>query len=212
MNIITISREFGSGGRELGKRLADILGYDYYDKEIISTIAQRHGLDENYVEHTLSTPSFYQTPLTFKHSFTSPLYVSTPKTSLLLEQKRVIDEIAKRGKDFIIVGRNADVLLREYNPFNIFVCASMDDKIQRCLDRAEENESLSAKDIKRKIQRIDKNRKHTRFVLSQKDWGHRETYNVIVNTTGWDIKELSKSVATMCVSWFSTHQKENGND
>ena len=54
MNIITISREFGSGGRELAKRLADKLGYDYYDREIISTIAERHGLDENYVEYALN--------------------------------------------------------------------------------------------------------------------------------------------------------------
>ena len=49
MRIITISREFGSGGRELGKRLADELGFDYYDREIISSIAAKQGLDENYV-------------------------------------------------------------------------------------------------------------------------------------------------------------------
>lgn len=45
MNIITVSREFGSGGRELGKRLADFLGYDYYDSEIISAVAEKSGLD-----------------------------------------------------------------------------------------------------------------------------------------------------------------------
>ncbi len=50
MKIITISREFGSGGRELGKHLADVLGYDYYDKEIIATIASNTGMDENYIE------------------------------------------------------------------------------------------------------------------------------------------------------------------
>ena len=48
MQIITISRQFGSGGRELGKRLADYLGWDYYDKEIIKTLANEHGLDEAY--------------------------------------------------------------------------------------------------------------------------------------------------------------------
>lgn len=209
MNIITISREFGSGGRELGKRLADILGYDYYDKEIITKIAQRHGLDENYVEQTLNTPAFFDTPLTYKHSFSSPLYLGYPKTSLLLEQKRVIDDIAKLGKNFIIVGRNADVLLREYNPFNIFVCAEMEEKIKRCIERAEEGENVSPKFLKRNIQRIDKNRKRTRFTLSDKDWGHRATYNVTVNTTGWDIKELSKSVAKMCESWFETRKEDN---
>lgn len=52
--IITISREFGSGGRELGKRLAETLGFDYYDKEIITAIANNKGLDENYVEKALN--------------------------------------------------------------------------------------------------------------------------------------------------------------
>ena len=51
MNIVTFSREFGSGGRELAKKVAEILGYDYYDREIITEIAQRHDVDENYVEY-----------------------------------------------------------------------------------------------------------------------------------------------------------------
>ena len=53
MKIITISREFGSGGRELGKRLADILGFDYYDREIITAIADKKGLNPDYVERIL---------------------------------------------------------------------------------------------------------------------------------------------------------------
>ena len=53
MKIITISREFGSGGRELGKRLADLLGFDYYDREIITSIARDTGLDEKYVANIL---------------------------------------------------------------------------------------------------------------------------------------------------------------
>ena len=53
MKIITISREFGSGGRELGRRLAELTGYDYYDSEIISTVARNIGMDESYVEKTL---------------------------------------------------------------------------------------------------------------------------------------------------------------
>ena len=53
MKIITISREFGSGGRELGKRMADVLGWDYYDREIISAIAEKTDLTEEYVENVL---------------------------------------------------------------------------------------------------------------------------------------------------------------
>ena len=57
MHIITISREFGSGGRELGKRLAEALGYAYYDREILTMLAERTDLDEAYLAHTLEESS-----------------------------------------------------------------------------------------------------------------------------------------------------------
>lgn len=202
MNIITISREFGSGGRELGKRLAEILGYDYYDKEIISIIAERHGLDEKYVEHTLSSSQWSTFTLNFRHTFSSPVYFHEPKTELLIEQKKVIDEIASAGKNFVIVGRNADVLLADKNPFNIFVCADMNAKIKRCRERAEEGEVLSDKELKKNIQRIDKNRKTTRYLITEKDWGIKDSYNLIVNTTNWDIKKLAHSLKGVVESYF----------
>ena len=63
MRIITISREFGSGGRELGKRLADVLGYDYYDKEIIMALSKQSNLDVQYIETTMNVPlTFSITP------------------------------------------------------------------------------------------------------------------------------------------------------
>lgn len=212
MNIVTISREFGSGGRELGKRIADVLGYDYYDKEIISTIAKRHNLDENYVEHALTSAHLHTLPLTFKHSFTSPMYIATPKTDILLEQKRVIDEIAEKGRNCVIVGRNADVLLKGYEPFNIFVCAEMEERIKRCIDRAEKGENLNPKEIKKKIIRIDKNRKRTRYLISEKDWGSRKSYHLIVNTTGWDLKALSEVTAGVVERWFKDKESNTENE
>ncbi len=203
MNIITISREFGSGGRELGKRLAEILGYDYYDKEIISIIAKRHGLDEQYVESTLTSPNWNGFSLNFRHTFTSPVYFHEPKTELLIEQKKVIDEIADMGKNFVIVGRNADVLLSNRNPFNIFVCADMDAKIKRCRERAEDGEKLSDKELKKNILRIDKNRKTTRYLITEKDWGAKESYDLIVNTTNWNIKTLANSLKGVVEDFFN---------
>lgn len=69
MRIITISREFGSGGRELGKRLAGRLGIDYYDREIITAIAGQNGLDEDYVEMALEKRDWQAMPMTFGRSF-----------------------------------------------------------------------------------------------------------------------------------------------
>ncbi len=122
MKVITISREFGSGGRELGKRLADGLGFDYYDKEIIAAIAQGQGLDENYVEKALEHHIWKSVPLAFGRSFTGAVALQSAQTGLLLEQKRVIERIAEAGKDCVIVGRNADMILEAVQPFSIFVC------------------------------------------------------------------------------------------
>ena len=136
MNIITISREFGSGGRELGKRLADLTGYDYYDSEILSAVAKNSGKDARYVETALANRGWQNYPITFRGTLNSPAYIQSSSIQLLLEQKKVIREIAALGRDCIIVGRNADVFLREYEPFNIFVCADRDAKVRRCAERA----------------------------------------------------------------------------
>ena len=124
MKIITISREFGSGGRELGKRLADVLGFAYYDREIITAIAEKQGLDENYVEKALERGALPNFPLSYRNSFVTLGATFSAHTDLLLEQKRVLESIAKLGQDCVIVGRNADVLLEEYQPFNVFVCGT----------------------------------------------------------------------------------------
>ena len=202
MKIITISREFGSGGRELGKRLADALGFDYYDREIITAIAERRGMDEGFVTKTLEDHGWRDVPLTFRHTFTPAVSPHTVRTDLLLEQTKVIREIAKTGKDCVIVGRNADVLLREYGPFDLFVCADMEARIRRCVERAASDEKLTPKELERKIRGIDKNRARTRDIITGSRWGERGSYHLIVNTTGWEIKELTPAVAEFAVRWF----------
>lgn len=202
MKIITISREFGSGGRELGKRLAETLGFDYYDKEIITAIANNKGLDENYVEKALNNYDWKKVSLTFCRSFYGAAMLQSSQTNLLLEQKRVIEDIAKLGKNCVIVGRNADAILSNENTFNIFVCADMNTKICRCIERADKNEKLSKKEIEQHIRRIDKNRANTRELITGSRWGACGTYNLVVNTTDWNIKELTPAVADFAASWF----------
>ena len=207
MRIITISREFGSGGRELGKRIAEKLGYDYYDREIITAIAEKNGYEENYVEYALNNHQWQSVPLTFRHSFISPVVVHPLQTNLLLEQKNVIEAIAKAGKNCVIVGRNADVLLQDENPFNIFVCADMYAKIQRCKERADEGENLTDKEIRRQILRIDKNRSRARFMLADGNWGDRKSYHLIINTTDWNIEDLAKPIADLVTTWYDNQEK-----
>ena len=202
MNIITISREFGSGGRELGKRLADLLEYDYYDREIIASVAEKSGMDAAYVENTLNNHGWKNQVITFRGTLGGASYVRSSKVALLLEQKKVIEQIAELGRNCIIVGRNADVILREYKPFNIFVCASRDSKLKRCLERASEGEILTEKELLRKMKRIDEVRSQTREIMSGTAFGQRDAYHITVNTTEWEIKELVPAVADFATSWF----------
>lgn len=207
MNIVTISREFGSGGRELGKKLAELLGYDYYDREIIAEIAKRHNVDESYVDYALNNHAWQTYSLSFHHSFMSPVYVNSPDSKLLREQRKIIEEIAEHNKDCIIVGRNADVLLQDKRPLNLFICADMEAKIKRCQERANPEENLSYKQIKAMIKRIDKNRARTRFLIADGAWGDRKSYDLIVNTTDWDIEELAHGVAEYVKRWVINKEK-----
>jgi cytidylate kinase len=205
MKIITISREFGSGGRELGKRIADRLGFDYYDSEIISAVAKNSGMDAHYVESALDNHGWQDFSITFGGTIHSTEYLQASKIELLVQQRKVIEDIAALGKDCVIIGRNADVILKDRNPFNMFVCADKEAKLARCRERAREEEHLTDKELLRKMKEIDRARARTRDFLSGTAWGVREAYHLIVNTSGWNMKALSEAVALFAEKWFANN-------
>lgn len=202
MNIITISREFGSGGRELGRLLAENLGYDYYDREIITQIAERSGMREEYVDKLLSEHGWRHIPVTSSCSFGSADILQATQTKLLREQKAVIEKIAEANRSCVIVGRNADALLQDENPLNLFICADMDSRVKRCAERAE-GAAPDRKRLIKEIKRIDKARARTREILTGSKWGTREFYHLIINTTGWDLSKLAPAVAELARCRFA---------
>lgn len=207
MRIITISREFGSGGREVGKRLADLLGYDYYDSEIITAIAKKSGLDENYIEKILRDHGWQNQTITFRGTLGSSAYAQSSKVTLLVEQKKVIEEIAALGKDCVIVGRNADVILEKYQPFSMFVYAKTGAKIKRCMERTKAEEQFTQRELIKKMKQIDKMRSQTREVVSGSSWGQPDAYQLMVNTTDWEIKDLVPTLADFIEGWYSQKEK-----
>lgn len=207
MKIITISREFGSGGRELGKRLADIMGFDYYDKELITAIAKSKTMDKDYVKTILDHHGWKNFPITYRQSFLSMTSMQSASTALLLEQKVIIEKIAQLKKDCIIIGKNADVILQEYYPLNLFICAEKKAKIRRCLERADENQTLSEKAIEKKMKEIDKNRAKVREIITNSVWGDRSSYHLTINTTNWNIKELALAVTQFANLFFGRDEK-----
>lgn len=204
MRIITVSREFGSGGREIAKRLSDVLGINYYDSEIITEIAKKADLDENYVAHSLESgiqPSFQ---IHFACAF-SHISAPNPTVKLLSAQHNIINELAEKG-DCIIVGRAADVLLEKYHPFRIFVYADMQSKIKRCRQRADGSSDLTDREIEKKIKQIDKGRASSYNMISSTDWGDKRGYDLCVNTTNANIKEITPFIAEYAKQWFKDRQ------
>ena len=208
MRIITISREFGSGGREVGKRLADELGFAYYDREIITEIAKESNLDENYVESVLDRGLPKGFTVTFGRTFSIPDPRIEDFTKLRLAQQNFIRNLAKKGEDFVIVGRAADVILADYNPLNIFVYADMDSKIDRCIERIGEDEEYTEREMARMIKKVDSSRAVYHRLLSDREWGDKISYDLMVNTTYLDIKSLVPSIAQFALSWFENKVKD----
>ncbi len=204
MKIITVSREFGSGGRELGKRLADELSFAYLDREIVSAIAEKSSLDEEYVERNIESGLLRMYPLTYSRTFTHMPLIISGSPDLLSEQHKVIRELAGRG-DCVIVGRGADIILQDYNPFKVFVYAQMPAKIARCRSRADENERLADlpdRELEKRIKQIDKSRAENHNIFAASKWGDKCGYHLCVNTTGIEIKTVVKSIAEYAEKWF----------
>ena len=195
--VITIGREFGSGGRELGRLLAETLGIEYYDKEIIAEIAKNTELSEQYVKQVVEKNPHELFPITVAHTFS---YIDTQeiqqKQMIFMEQEKVIKEMAK-ASDCVIVGRCADYILQDFKPFKIFVYADMDSKVERCLKRNEKAENLLRKKLVKKIKSIDKNRaRYYNYYTGQK-WGDILNYDICINTTNKDLKALVPNLAKM---------------
>lgn len=203
MRIITISREFASGGREVGKRLADEIGFDYYDREIISAVAEKSAFDVGYVEEMLEKGLPKVFPLTFGRTFSYADSASQNFTRILLAQQQIITDLARKGRDFVIVGRSADVILSEYRTFDIFVYADMQSKLIRCRKREQGDEKMSDRELVRMIRKIDAGRAATRELIGNGGWGNKENYDLCLNTTNVEIKRMIPSLASLALDFFS---------
>ena len=189
--IITVSREFGSGGRELGKRLAEELGFAYYDREIVATLAERIGMNEEYLEHQLEQRNMVSYSLHYGQTFSQFSAADEPAVRLLSLQCKLIKELAEKG-DSVFVGRAADAVLED------FVYADEASKLVRCRERAPEGENLSDREIIRRMKRIDKARAEYHDIIAPFVWGDRNGYHLCVNTTGVEIEKIVPAIADYC--------------
>ena len=186
--IITIARQFGSGGREAGRRLAEKLGYAYYDNEIITELMKSTQYSKEYIEEVSEKDPVPLFPIRYGSTLNpSPDPGVSRAIEVLSAQAKIIREMALKS-DCVIIGRAADYLLRDLKPYRIFVYASDDSRLARTLSR--EQSGKTEKQLRKEMKSVDKKRrKYYRFVTG-KDWDNWENYDLCLNTSNADIKSL----------------------
>ena len=178
-SIITISREFGSGGRTIGKLVADRLGYQFYDRELVNKVAERSGFSPEFIEESGEYASA-RSSLLFAMA-TAGQYSAdglSMHDRLYIEQTRFIEELAEQGRCGI-VGRCADYILREHKDcLHVFIHADMKSRAKRIVERYGEKDKspekrLAEKDQKRRV--YYKN-------YTGRNWGQAQNYDLCLNS------------------------------
>ena len=174
--IITISREFGAGGGEIGAKVAEALNWEYYHKELILRAAADSNIDvSNLLEWDEKVPVSF--------GFTQSLFdfYSRPMSEQVFEaQKKVILEIGQKGK-CVITGRNANMILKEFDGcLNIFVHADFDWRLRRMKEKMPD---FTEEQVEAEINAIDKKRRKYCTFFTKTEFGHSDFYDICLDTS-----------------------------
>lgn len=174
-DIITVSRQFGSGGRTVGKALAEKLGVPCYDSEIIEQVAAKSGFDKEYIAK--KSESIHNSKLSglFRSNY---YYKSSDEDIIWAIQSKTIREIAEKGP-CVIVGGCADYILRDSESiFKAFICADMESRAERIVEFYGEREETPEKRLKDK----DKRRASYYQLFTDMKWGDARNYDICLNS------------------------------
>lgn len=187
--IITISREYGSGGRYIGKLVAEKLGIKLYDNEFVLKMAEDTGLSAKYIEDNEQKRNILDN---FNNGY---YYGLNNSDELFIKESELIKEIANK-ESCVIIGRCADFILKDRkNVLKVFVSSSMDDKIKRATSFYELDKSKAEKEINR----INKLRANHYKYYTEKEWNNPSNYDICINSDTIGIEnavELIYNIAT----------------
>lgn len=198
--IITIGRELGSGGRTIGKLVANRLGISYYDRELIDQASEKSGLATQYVESSEQkvTNSFlYNLAMGTSYGY-GILQGANQQTLPLSEQiyeaqKDVITKFADRGR-CVIVGRCADQILAERKDvLRVFIYANMDKRVERGIKEY----GMEATTARKEMEKSDKERSRHYNIFTDKTWGDRHNYDLLLNSSKLDYENCAKIISIM---------------
>lgn len=182
--IITISRQYGSAGYEIGKKLAESLGIKYYDKDLIARVAKESGFCEEIIENQDERPTssfLYNLVMdTYSFGYNTSHYVDMPiSQKIFLAQFNTIKTIADEGP-CVIVGRCADYALAEYkNCVHLFIYADEEFKI----NHIKETLGVTGKEAKDLCIKNDKQRQSYYNYYTSKKWGRADSYDLCINSS-----------------------------
>lgn len=194
--IITIGRQFGSGGRIVGKKLAEQLGIAYYDKELINLASKESGICGEFFEKAdEKTSGSLLKALAMGFSMNNAIFQSNDylsNESLFQIQSDVIRKVAAEGS-CILVGRCADYILRnDPDCIHVFVSASLEDRIHRTM----EYNQLDEKQAGEYIHKADKSRASYYNYYTDKIWGAAESYDLCINSSIYGIDQTVEFIRT----------------
>ena len=189
--VITISREFGSGGHSIGEKVAKQLNIPFYDGEIVNKVAVESGYAKAVIEEQ-GEDSAAQNRW-FDISAAGAMYFQSPQDEIFLAQQHVILDCAKEGP-CVIVGRCSDYILRhaQIPCLNVLIHSDMEHRIARILERYGEIKNVG---VKKRIQKKDKQRRTYYKYYTDQNWGDYSNYDIALDS-GTLGEELC--VATIC--------------
>ena len=194
--IITITRQYGSGGHDIGMLLAKTLEIPFYDKELISIAAKESGMDPKVFEladekaansllYSLSTGLY-----NFGNGFSTGMGDLPMNDKLYILQHKIIKEKAEK-ENFVVVGRCADYILRECdNVVKIYIYADIECRVKRAIERND----ISPARAKQAVQKADKNRANYYSFYSGQKWGAVDNYDLCVNTTNLSAEQAVRLI------------------
>ncbi|WP_432628525.1 AAA family ATPase [Brotaphodocola sp.] len=186
--IVTISREFGSGGRFIGEEVAKKLGIAYYDKNLINQIAQQSGLAPEYIQESAELSPRKGL---FAYAFAGRDSAGKSMEDLVYEvQRKIILEIAEK-EECVIIGRNADFILRERTDvLNVFIHGNLPEKTQRiCRIYA-----VSEQEAKKMMADTDKRRMTNYNFYTDQKWGKASNYTLSLNSSELGYERCEKLI------------------
>ena len=186
--VITIGREFGSGGREIGIKLSERLGIPFYDKELITLAAEAGGMDPKLIERNEEGAHRISDKGRGRMSFFSFSYTPDFSDAIYLQQCKVIKDLAAQGP-CVIVGRCADFVLRNEGSINVFIAASMPYKIARKRKVAIEKKDYTDEQMERYINDVNNH-------YTNQKWGNSGTYHLCVHSDLVDVDGAVETILT----------------